>query len=402
MKDGKKIIGGKRNPLDRAIEHEKNGKEFIHVVRRLLKIRINKKFFYREGKVMTIIDNNKTLNMVECQECGHMRSDKENICPKCGSKKKLHRVFSDIKVTPMNEESDDKLLDQLKKDIEKWEGKEIEFIEDFPKIAHELTKEMAAFSTSNYGRIYLGINKNKEIIGLKNIDDIQYKDGLINRLANLSQGSVKPAIIVTTHFIDIGNSKAVLRINVPKGVEPVYFSNDIPYIRNLATSGHATSDQVKELHRQYFLKYGLSEKKLGRLSLRFRLGISERVFLREVDLHTDEITGEVTDKEDVRKYELFMKNIETYSVADIRFKIHNHQFSISYLDPGKEQMIYSMKEDKIRMDSDGKIFIYIEDLIYTDIEGNRLCVKAIPAGLYEYIFPSEIANLAIPKICDKD
>jgi hypothetical protein len=39
---------------------------------------------------------------------------------------------------------------------------------------------------------------------------------------------------------------------VPKGVEPIYSSNDIPFIRNLASSDHATPEQVKELHKRYF------------------------------------------------------------------------------------------------------------------------------------------------------
>lgn len=49
---------------------------------------------------MVIIDNHNKVNMVECQECGKMRSGKEDICPSCGygSGKKLHHVNIDIKI----------------------------------------------------------------------------------------------------------------------------------------------------------------------------------------------------------------------------------------------------------------------------------------------------------------
>ena len=48
----------------------------------------------------------------------------------------------------MSQESNDELIEQLKKDIELWEEQEIEFMGEFPQNGHELTKEIAAFATS--------------------------------------------------------------------------------------------------------------------------------------------------------------------------------------------------------------------------------------------------------------
>lgn len=170
------------------------------------------------------------------------------------------------------EENNVKLRYMLEKDIENWEGKEIEFIGNFPSNIHELAKEMAAFSTSNSGRIYLGVDKNKKMTGLSKISsirdtkgkyevlhsrDTKGKDEVLNRLAGITRSSVKPPITVTPYFIDIiEEDMTILRIDVPKGTEPLYFSSNVPYIRNLSTSDVATPDQIKELYKEYLISRG--------------------------------------------------------------------------------------------------------------------------------------------------
>ena len=150
----------------------------------------------------------------------------------------------------MGRESNEELIDCLQKDIERWEGQDIEFMEDYPSSASELSKEIAAFATSNAATIYLGVDKNKNIVGvsaIKNFGESQGKDSILDRLAGLTQKTIRPAINVTTDFIKVKEKIVVVKINVPKGVEPVYYSDDIPRIRNLTSSDRATPDQVKEL-----------------------------------------------------------------------------------------------------------------------------------------------------------
>lgn len=241
----------------------------------------------------------------------------------------------------MIRENNDGLVTKLKKDIDDWENQEIEFMGEFPKNGHELTKEIAAFATSNPARIYLGISRDKNPIGLSNIN----KDDILNRLGGLVRSNVKPPIRVDTTFIDYGGN-VILRIDVPKGIEPVYLSSNIAYVRNGPISDQATTDQIKEFHKQYFMRNGLLKKNnIGRLPLRFRLGISDKIYRRITELHTDELTGKLTDEEDIRIYEIFMKNIETYSVSDIKYKINNEQYAIGHLGPEKEVKIDEMKED---------------------------------------------------------
>jgi hypothetical protein len=163
----------------------------------------------------------------------------------------------------MSRESNEELIDCLHRDIERWEEQEIEFMEDYPSNTSELSKEIAAFATKNAGTIYLGVDKYKNIRGvsaIREFGEVRGKDSILDRLAGLTQRAIKPPIIVTTDFIKVEEKIVVVKINVPKGVEPVYFSSDIPYIRNLTSSDRATPDQVKELHRQYFLGHGIFQE----------------------------------------------------------------------------------------------------------------------------------------------
>lgn len=151
----------------------------------------------------------------------------------------------------MSKEGNDELIDQLKKDIVHWEGQEIEFMKELPQNGHELTKEIAAFATSNPARIYLGIGKDKAIIGILDAN----RDDILNRLAGLIKSNVNPPIKVDPTYIDY-NGKFILRIDVPKGIEPIYPSNKIAYVRILTCSDLATPDQIKTFHLEYFIKQG--------------------------------------------------------------------------------------------------------------------------------------------------
>lgn len=162
----------------------------------------------------------------------------------------------------MSLESNDDMVKRLMKDIEKGEGQEIEFIEDLPSNIHEIAKEIAAFASINPGTIYLGVSDKKRITGVSSIrkhGKKEGKDSILNRLGGITQKAIKPPIRVVIDFIDY-EKDTLVRISVPKGVEPVYYSSDIPYIRILTTSQRATPDQVKELHRQYFLGQGIFEQ----------------------------------------------------------------------------------------------------------------------------------------------
>lgn len=134
------------------------------------------------------------------------------------------------------------------------EGQEIEFIQEYPKQAHDLAKEIAAFATSNPGTIYLGVDDDGKVIGIPDIDTIAGKDALRLRIEGVCSNSVLPAIIAKVEFerysaLDTELDIAVIK--VPRGPAPVYYSNNIPYVRHVSRSRPAQHQEVTELVRRY-------------------------------------------------------------------------------------------------------------------------------------------------------
>src|SRR5438874_2300834 len=112
--------------------------------------------------------------------------------------------------------------------LQDGEGQEIEFMAQFPRNAHDLAKEIAAFATSNAGTIFLGVADDGEIVGLEEVASVRTRDRLRTRIEGLSSNAVSPSISVRIAF-ETYRPRRVARIEVPKGPEPVYFSSDTPY-----------------------------------------------------------------------------------------------------------------------------------------------------------------------------
>ncbi|MFH0847529.1 MAG: ATP-binding protein [Chloroflexota bacterium] len=146
----------------------------------------------------------------------------------------------------MTAQQGEDLVGRLLRDIQQWEGQNLEFMEVYPTQASDIAKEIAAFATSNTGIIYFGVAKNRTIVGIAETS----RDSIQNRISGICQKTVKPAIVVSLNFVEV-DDKIVLKITVPKGSAPVYYSNNIPYVRNLTASEPATPEQVMELHRKF-------------------------------------------------------------------------------------------------------------------------------------------------------
>ncbi|MCJ7444852.1 MAG: ATP-binding protein [Methanotrichaceae archaeon] len=162
----------------------------------------------------------------------------------------------------MGTESNEDLIQKLKEDIQQGEDQDLEFMEDYPSNEHELKKEIAAFASSNAGTIYLGIDDDCNISGMSIFKNNSFQDGkdkIMKNLYGLCQNAIKPPIQITVDLIKCPENIIIAKLNIPKGIEPVYYSNNRPYVRNLTSSTPATPEQVKELHRKYFLSELLGE-----------------------------------------------------------------------------------------------------------------------------------------------
>jgi len=77
-------------------------------------------------------------------------------------------------------------------------------------------------------------------------------DKFQQNIANITTNTIKPSIRVKVSQFSV-RGKIILQIRVPKGSEPVYYINNIPYVRVLTTSRPATPVEVKNLRVQYFV-----------------------------------------------------------------------------------------------------------------------------------------------------
>lgn len=130
------------------------------------------------------------------------------------------------------------------------ENQDLEYIESFPSNVRELAKEVAAFATSNQGTILIGVGDTGDLIGLSDAETPAGRDQLLSRLQGICRGTIKPSITPTAKFA-VENQRIVLVILVPKGNQPAYYCNNVPYMRHITESRPAEPHEVVDLIRAW-------------------------------------------------------------------------------------------------------------------------------------------------------
>lgn len=123
------------------------------------------------------------------------------------------------------------------------EGQDIEFMAKYPGNGHELSREIAAFASSNPGTILIGVSDDGELLGIPGLDDNTKRDKLLQRIEGVCSGNIRPAITPIVKFAQ-ENDAIVLAIEVPQGSQPIYYSKHTPYIRHLTRSRPAEPHEV--------------------------------------------------------------------------------------------------------------------------------------------------------------
>ena len=132
------------------------------------------------------------------------------------------------------------------------ESQEVEFMREFPTNSNELAREIAAFASSNSGQILVGVDDDGTVCGIPKGHDSSVRDDLQKRLAGICRGPVKPAVTPTARFSVASDGSVVLIVGVPKGSEPIYYSNGKPYVRHLTDSRPAEPHEVVDAVRSTF------------------------------------------------------------------------------------------------------------------------------------------------------
>jgi Putative DNA-binding domain len=141
------------------------------------------------------------------------------------------------------------------------EGQEIDFKERIPEQAHKLAKEFAGFGTSNPGMIFVGVTNDGTVVGVDGIGNLEGKDRFRQRIEGLTSNTVKPPLVVRVDF-ELYDGKWVARIDVPKGSQPVYFADNVPYVRHISSARPATPQEVTELVQRWSERVATSEEHL--------------------------------------------------------------------------------------------------------------------------------------------
>jgi ATP-dependent DNA helicase RecG len=128
---------------------------------------------------------------------------------------------------------------------DRGEGQSLEFMARYPDNGYELSKEIAAFASSNAGTILIGISDDGAIAGLTEAITAAGRDALCRRIEGVCAGNVKPAITPVVKFA-IEAGCIVLVIEIPRGPQPVYYSRNTPYVRHLSQSRPAEPTEVIE------------------------------------------------------------------------------------------------------------------------------------------------------------
>ncbi|MCY4378930.1 MAG: ATP-binding protein [Candidatus Dadabacteria bacterium] len=145
---------------------------------------------------------------------------------------------------------DQRLSEMLPALRDAGEGQHVEFMSEYPENGYELSKEIAAFASSNHGTILIGVSDYGELLGLPDLDSNATRDKLLRRIEGVCSGNIRPSITPIVKFAQ-ENDVIVLAIKVPRGTQPVYYSKHTPYIRHLSSSRPAEPHEVIDRIAEY-------------------------------------------------------------------------------------------------------------------------------------------------------
>lgn len=130
------------------------------------------------------------------------------------------------------------------------EGQALEFKLSLPKQGHDIGKQIAAFASTNSGRILYGVSDDGHIVGLDEALTAEGRDLIQQRLLSAAR-DVKPPVHpkVVWAFCD---GKVIGVLAIEKGVEAIYYSNHRPIIRRGVISRPAEAGEVEQLFRDRY------------------------------------------------------------------------------------------------------------------------------------------------------
>ncbi|MDM8554794.1 putative DNA binding domain-containing protein [Desulfococcaceae bacterium HSG7] len=144
-------------------------------------------------------------------------------------------------------------IDDLKKQIASGEDSRNQFKADV-RNADSMAAEMAAFANSEGGNIYIGVADDGSIPGLSR-EDVNRVNQLIS---NAASQHVRSPLAVLTENVLAGESKIVIVLSVPKGIDKPYFDrNGVIWLKTGADKRRVNSkEELRRLFQSIDLLHG--------------------------------------------------------------------------------------------------------------------------------------------------
>jgi ATP-dependent DNA helicase RecG len=129
----------------------------------------------------------------------------------------------------------------LEQALKKGEGQTIEFKSGI--VDSNVAKILAAFANTNPGNVFIGVEDNGGVSGLREKTP-QERDQLLRKIRQLGT-MIQPPVLPGATFLYY-DGKTVLRLFVPKGSHPLYVLQGTVWIRRLAEVVAADRQEIIE------------------------------------------------------------------------------------------------------------------------------------------------------------
>ena len=108
---------------------------------------------------------------------------------------------------------------------------------------------IAAFANTANGTIFIGIEDNGNIHGLRP-DGAKGRDALAERIHQAVRSRIRPALLIQVDFVE-AEGLTVCRVFVPRGEQPLYVIDGVIYVRDGASDIKAPPERVLKLIQEY-------------------------------------------------------------------------------------------------------------------------------------------------------
>lgn len=140
--------------------------------------------------------------------------------------------------------ADEELSLKLPKLRAQGEGQSLEFKRELGRAGDEIKKEIAAFASTNAGLILIGVDDDGSLVGLSDVDTAKKREQFRAQVEGRAR-SVSPPVTPAIKYL-VEDGKIVLALEVRRGAQPVYYSNNIPYVRHITQAQPADPQEVIE------------------------------------------------------------------------------------------------------------------------------------------------------------